>query len=529
MSDTPDTPPSSRAYQIDPALLGTADDVAIDRDSARKIIYGRMSQVMTEYESWIDQLGRGPVGRAAFGGNPAPSVGLVTGAAEVAMGVLTKGRSAALGMDSADPRKAMRDQALWRLATGIADDLPASALNDNTLYNIDLRPLIKTAINSDLPLDTHVKMKKEGGITDLFIDDQDVHALLNDKDLGTDEVRAFAQDALVGLTQQEVDASAEILGRPLTAEEIAAHQIIDDVASLSMAGAKVAVDNTNANAGQQVVSQDTLSGLATGKTSAEDMLAMMEGGDEGVVGFGDKTLIREWLKSGQMDPGQIFAMEQEFEEPFGIDLGIRLAGQGNRPNDEWEGPRRSTTEAINYLYQLNEDELIVMQKRLRDAGYFDEVEEAPIPGYAQDIATQKAWQAAILDVMKTGQSLKQLVDGKIIDRQRISMARRSALPSIDVMAVRENAITKSSSLIGRGLTPDEEAELINHLEKLRGDRVGDLGYRPSARLDPGEVDLGYGEEDVTGYVETMLDDDVAAENTYDQFQAMIDKFGKKKG
>lgn len=172
--------------------------------------------------------------------------------------------------------------------------------------------------------------------------------------------------------------------------------------------------------------------------------------------------------------------------------------------------KMSATAAMDYLYTLDDQEVEVLQNRMIEAGYFDQLggEFAQGPqrlGDFTDEATIAAWRLMLAD----GYGRDKTSMDRLTERTKTYRANkaREAKASTPVMDFKTAAVTSnyhSQQLLGRDLSAFEQAAVIGYIKRLQGQRATMLDSDPSATQQPAvDSTLGYAEQDVREAVMDM--------------------------
>jgi len=219
--------------------------------------------------------------------------------------------------------------------------------------------------------------------------------------------------------------------------------------------------------------------------------------------------------------------------PVGVQEGSfsSLDVQGGKPVAPSQSrPMLSVNQAMDYLRTLSPSEVKDMQKKLAMAGYYDRVVQnaeggmanaVPIEeGYAFDPATQAAWRLLLTDSVKENQPVWKILGQKAPTyREERRKKQLSGLAEIDNDMVGMAANDYAQSIIGRGLTNQEQIMLRDYLYSLREERAGFVVGADDNTADqnlPNEMGFTQGDieehlADTYGFEQSMA---VAGERAY---------------
>lgn len=149
------------------------------------------------------------------------------------------------------------------------------------------------------------------------------------------------------------------------------------------------------------------------------------------------------------------------------------------------GESYTLSEARDLLYGMTAGEIRTLQTKLMDAGYFltdDAAGNEPLLwGDPTDARTQSAWRALIGDSVRTGQPLYTTLEARILSAEENELmtdeeaaAEEEQQPRPDVVLtdparIRTNADDMARGMIGRKLSDDENAALVDFIQGLERD------------------------------------------------------------
>lgn len=173
---------------------------------------------------------------------------------------------------------------------------------------------------------------------------------------------------------------------------------------------------------------------------------------------------------------------------FPTDIGIPTdvpgtAGPGHvKPGNQM----LSAMDAVNYIHTLKPSEVEAMQNKLAAGGYYEQATKdgSFVPGDAFDQNTMMAWKALLVDSIKQNKDAPTVLGTRIKNyRADVRDQRLKGLSTFDPSYSQLLANDYAQSVVGHDLTPEQHAQLNNHLKALisqRADHVAGTGDGASA-------------------------------------------------
>jgi hypothetical protein len=205
-----------------------------------------------------------------------------------------------------------------------------------------------------------------------------------------------------------------------------------------------------------------------------------------------------------------------------VDVAITMQGPYTRV-------KLTPVKAVNYLNDLNEEQLVALQKQMQDAGYFegigsDGVQAKPTFGNNWDGPTKMAWLRVLTD------SVARDVPVDILLGQEKRRRQEAANPTdrfglFQPTQARKAANAMAIELVGRELTPQEFHQVATMMQSLRTQRADDIGGRDDLAWQADATMGGFGEADISEAVK----DTVGAEAEIEAFRGTMAQVNAKWG
>lgn len=413
--------------------------------------------------------------------------------------------------------------AMEMAAEYILRSVPRDAWSKELLSSLDLRPYLQA-------MSTWAKSAADLGIE--RISHKDLTWRRNNQGIDIADV-AQEMDAALSLTQKGLQdfANATATGDPN--ERMRSFELTDStkVGLTPMAVAELAqsqvTTNENYSSGTATTSGTNVKDAFQG-ISGVDVTAQFPVDDMRTAIVNDLTTIeglasQELQQQQQLDGKGYFpvAVDAPTMRPLDVHGGqVSAPGMGNQTTI-------GLNDALRYLTTLPPSQVKDMQRKLAQAGYFDQVTSLTSidEGNALDEATKTAWKALIRDSVTMNQPVWKVLGDRSKDyRQKARQARLSTLQGIDEDHNRLTANDLAQSLIGRNLTDDELKSLTHHIEQLRYERAGYVQGMPTDSSEPLPQN-GYGYTD--GDIQQFVMDNTEMERRNATFSDLMFAIGKK--
>lgn len=189
---------------------------------------------------------------------------------------------------------------------------------------------------------------------------------------------------------------------------------------------------------------------------------------------------QEWLR---LNAGKTVAdLYQQFGESSDTEFSFATLPSSYRPKDAalTFNPRT----ALNYIWNLDRDQIFDLQENLARAGYFDSLGQQYGTAGSIDAATQSAWNLFLTDAAQTGTNPGKLMETKLTSYVR-NRAAVSGFVGSDPATISQTIRNLGVQVIGRGLNSQEEMALMKSIRNW--EREAALG--PTFVQDNFQVDV----------------------------------------
>lgn len=236
----------------------------------------------------------------------------------------------------------------------------------------------------------------------------------------------------------------------------------------------------------------------TAGSNPESNIPAMQAAANGQIGSGfdattfvdEQTLfpvaeLREMVRTGEVSIAQLEQYErQQIEAGVSGTFPIDVTAPWSK--GDYSVDYMGVREAMAYLSTLSEQEVTNLQRKLGAAGYFDRtgLGASYVEGDSMDKVTLEAWKLALGDAVAANKSVPAVImDGMQNYRTKIREARMRDLEKVDPRYSATLASDYAMSVVGRGLSTEEQAALNSYLTDLVQKRAGFVAGANNAGVD----------------------------------------------
>jgi len=240
---------------------------------------------------------------------------------------------------------------------------------------------------------------------------------------------------------------------------------------------------------------------------------------------------KQWLSDVKIGAADINTLIHAEGEGDAVP-GVVMAG----PTEEWHDQANPAaaarasyqtlkpSAARDYLWDLDEDDVEILQNQMLRGGFYDLSKGKPTLGAAYDEQTVAAWEKVLTESVKRGVPVDQLLQGEMA-----RLDKQTADDKFGKFQMTE-AFTKANelavSLLGRELTPEEFHTVSQAMLTLRKERAEDvIGLDETPWLNQETAASGFSGDEFERAVKDELSGEMATENARGVFAAINKRRG----